>query len=351
MNPLNNLDLSAFDKIWTGLFQEYEGLQQANYFDKSNLLNMESFSIVGFFQSLMNYAVHEVRVTFSQFQLILIFLLVVAIFQNVQSSFSNRYKEVTYTVLKLVLMVQLLQLFIFYHDYTLDVLMRYINIVIGIFPVLISLVAVTGAFWNHAIFQPPIIFLINASYFFVNVISLPLTVSGTVFGFINRIGPKDMYSQLINLVNRVALWSLGGYFAFFLALLSIQNVTLSFSNGLFFKGTQSLVNHIPIIGPRFTDTLMSVASTLAIMRNSVGLLSVITLVIFIVFPIIKIVVAVVLFRLLTAVLQPLISKEFIQILNVFNTGLMNLLVIMIIIGVMFIFTFFIILYSSNLILR
>ena len=40
----------------------------------------------------------------------------------------------------------------------------------------------------------------------------------------------------------------------------------------------------------------------------------------------------------------------INVLDIFNTGVMNLLVITIIIAVMFIFTFFIILYSSNMML-
>ena len=351
MNPLRNLDLSVFEEIWAGMYREYNVQLNEGNMNALNLLDMESFSLVGFFQTLMNYAMHEIHVTFSQFRGILLFLLVVAVFQNIQSSFSTKYKTATSTVLKLILMVQLFQLFIFYHDFTLRILMRYMDIVVGIFPILLSLVAVSGAFWNHALFQPPIVFLINASYFFINVVSLPLTVIGTVFGFINRIGTEDLYSRLINLINKLALWTLGGYFAFFLTLLSIQNVTLSFSNGLFFRGTQSLVNQIPIIGPRFTDTLVSVGSALQIMKNSVGLLSVITLVVVIVFPIIKIAIGVILFRLLSAVLQPLVSKEFIQILDVFNTGIMNLLVIMIIIGVMFIFTFFIILYSSNLVLR
>ena len=351
MNPLSNLDLTAFEAIWSGIYQEYNVLLQENAFDASNLLNVENFNLVSFFQALVSYAVHEIQVSFAQFRGILVFLLVVAVFQNVQSSFSTKYKKSTNTILKLILMVQLFQLFIFYHDFTLRILMRYMNIVVSIFPILLSLIAVSGAFWNHALFQPPIVFLINASYFFINVISLPLTVIGTVFGFINRIGTEDLYSRLINLINKLALWSLGGYFAFFLTLLSMQNVTLSFSNGLFFRGTQSLVNQIPIIGPRFTDTLISVGSALSIMRNSVGLLSVITLVVVIIFPIIKLAIGVILFRLLSAVLQPLISKEFIQILDVFNMGIMNLLAIMIIIGVMFIFTFFIILYSSNLVLR
>ena len=110
------------------------------------------------------------------------------------------------------------------------------------------------------------------------------------------------------------------------------------------------MNYIPVIGSRFTDTVVSIISTLSIMRNSVGLLSIITLVIFVSFPIVKLGIATILFRLLTAIIQPLVSKDFINVLDIFNTGVMNLLVITIIIAVMFIFTFFIILYSSNMML-
>lgn len=345
-----NLDLSSFETIWSEIYQQYDWLVQADYFDKTNLLNVENFNLVGFFKSMIEYAMYELHVGFSQFKMILVFLLIIALFQNIQSTFSTRYEKVTNTVLKLILIVQLFGLFIFYHDYTFDILTRYMDIVVSIFPILLSMITITGALWNHALFQPTVVFLINASYFFINAISLPLTVIGTIFGFINQISMEDLYSRLINFVNKIALWTLGGYFAFFLTLMSIQNVTLSFADGLFFRTTQSLMNHIPVIGTRFTDTVVSIVSTLSIMRNSVGLLSIITLVIFVVFPIVKLGVCMILFRLLTAVIQPLVSKDFINILDVFNTGLMNLLVILMIIGVMFVFTFFIILYSSNMVL-
>lgn len=345
-----SVDLSSFEKIWAELYDQYEWLVHADFLDQSNLLNVENFNLVNFFQSLGDYALHELSVGFSQFKSILIFLLIIALFQNIQSSFSTKYEKVTNTVLKLVLIVQLFQLFIFYHDYVLEVLTRYMNVVVAIFPILLSLITITGALWNQTLFKPALVFLINASYFFIHAISLPLTVVGTIFGFINQINIEDLYSRLIDFINKIALWTLGGYFAFFLTLMSIQNMTLSFADGLFFKTTQNLMNHIPVIGTRFTDTVVSVVSTLSILRNSIGLLGIITLVVVVAFPVIKVGVSLILFRLLSAVIQPVISKDYIKILDVFNTGVMNLLVIMMIIAVMFIFTFFIILYSSNMML-
>ncbi|MDO4924851.1 MAG: stage III sporulation protein AE [Turicibacter sp.] len=345
-----SVDLSSFENIWAEIYDQYDWLVQTDFLDKSNLLNVENFNLVNFFQSLGDYALHELSVGFSQFKSILIFLLIIALFQNIQSSFSTKYEKVTNTVLKLVLIVQLFQLFIFYHDYVLEILTRYMNVVVAIFPILLSLITITGALWNQALFKPALVFLINVSYFFINAISLPLTVIGTIFGFINQINIEDLYSRLIDFINKIALWTLGGYFAFFLTLMSIQNITLSFADGLFFRTTQNLMNHIPVIGTRFTDTVVSVVSTLSILRNSMGLLGIITLVVVVSFPVVKVGISLILFRLLSAVIQPVISKDYIKILDVFNTGIMNLLVIMIIIAVMFIFTFFIILYSSNMML-
>ena len=345
-----SVDLSSFENIWAEIYNQYDWIVEADFLDKTNLLKVENFNIIHFFQSLGDYALHELSIGFSQFKSILIFLLIIALFQNIQSSFSTKYEKVTNTVLKLVLIVQLFQLFIFYHDYTLEVLTRYMNIVVAIFPILLSLITITGALWNQALFKPAVIFLINASYFFINTISLPLTVIGTVFGFINQINVEDLYSRLIDFINKIALWTLGGYFAFFLTLMSIQNITLSFADGLFFRTTQNLLNHVPVIGSRFTDTVVSVVSTLSILRNSIGLLGIITLVVVVAFPVVKVGGSLILFRLLSAVIQPVISKDYIKILDVFNTGVMNLLVIMMIIAVMFIFTFFIILYSSNMML-
>ncbi len=345
-----SVDLSSFENIWAEIYDQYDWLVQTDFLDKSNLLNVENFNLVNFFQSLGDYALHELSVGFSQFKSILIFLLIIALFQNIQSSFSTKYETVTNTVLKLVLIVQLFQLFIFYHDYVLEILTRYMNVVVAIFPILLSLITITGALWNQALFKPALVFLINVSYFFINAISLPLTVIGTIFGFINQINIEDLYSRLIDFINKIALWTLGGYFAFFLTLMSIQNITLSFADGLFFRTTQNLMNHIPVIGTRFTDTVVSVVSTLSILRNSIGLLGIITLVVVVSFPVVKVGISLILFRLLSAVIQPVISKDYIKILDVFNTGIMNLLVIMIIIAVMFIFTFFIILYSSNMML-
>ncbi|MGL4337880.1 MAG: stage III sporulation protein AE [Turicibacter sp.] len=345
-----NLDLSSFENIWSDIYQQYDWLVQADYFDKTNLLNVENFNIVGFFESLMQYAMHEINVTFFEFKSLLIFLILIALFQNIQSVFSSRFESTATNVIKFILILQLFQLFVFYHDYTFDILNRYMEIVLAIFPVLLSMITITGALWNHTLFQPAIVFLINASYFFINSISLPLIVVGTVFGFINKINAKDAYSRLTGFINKMAIWTLGGYFAFFLTLMSIQNMTLSFANGLFFRTTQSLVNHIPVIGSKFTDTMVSLVSALSIMRNSVGLLSIITLVIFVAFPVIKLGIVTILFRLLSAVMQPIVSKELLEIFDVFHTGILSLLTVMIIIAVMFVFTFFIILYSSNMML-
>lgn len=90
--------------------------------------------------------------------MILIFLLVIALFQNIQTTFSTRYEKITNTVLKLILIVQLFGLFVFYHDYTLDILTRYMDIVVAVFPILLSMITITGALWNHALFQPAVVF-------------------------------------------------------------------------------------------------------------------------------------------------------------------------------------------------
>ena len=347
MNQLN-IDLSSFETIWADLYAQYDFLASADYLDKSNLLNVENFNLVDFVQSLVTYSLHEVSVAFVEFKSIFILIILIALFRQLKNMFSNRYEEITTLILKVMLVLELLQLFVFYHDYTFDILTRYMGIVVTLFPVLIAMITMTGALWNHALFQPVIVFLINASYFFINTFSLPLIVVGTVLGFINRISKEDFYSRLTQLVNKAATWSLGTYFGVFLTLLSIQNITLSFANGLFLRTTQSLVNHIPVIGAKFTDTVISLVSTLSILRNSVGLLAIITLVVFVAFPILKLGVVSVLFRLLSALVQPLLDKEFIGVLDVFNTAITGLLIVMFIIGVMFIFTLVIILYSSNM---
>ena len=51
-------DLSAFENIWAELYNQYDWLMDADYLDKTNLLKVENFNIVGFFQSLGDYALH-----------------------------------------------------------------------------------------------------------------------------------------------------------------------------------------------------------------------------------------------------------------------------------------------------
>ncbi len=349
MNQLD-FDLSSFEQIWADLYQEYDFLASADYLDKSNLLNVENFNLVDFVQSLIDYGMYEVSVAFIEFKSIFILIILIALFRQLKNMFSNRYDEMTTLILKLMLVISLVQLFMFYHDFTYDILTRYMGIVVTLFPILLSMITMTGALWNHALFQPVIVFLINASYFFINSFSLPLIVMGTVLGFINKLSKEDFYSRLTVLINKVATWSLGAYFGLFLTLLSIQNITLSFTNGLFLRTGQSLVNHIPVIGTKFTDTVISVVSTLSILRNSVGLLAVITLVVFVAFPILKLGIVSLLFRLLSALVQPLLDKEYVEVLDVFNTAINGLLIVMFIIGVMFIFTIVIILFSSNMML-
>ena len=85
-------DLSTFENIWSEIYQQYDWLMDADYLDKTNLLKVENFNLVGFFQSLGDYALHELTTGFTQFKSILIFLIIIALFQIIQSTFSTKYE-------------------------------------------------------------------------------------------------------------------------------------------------------------------------------------------------------------------------------------------------------------------
>ena len=61
-------DLSTFENIWSEIYQQYDWLMDADYLDKTNLLKVENFNLVGFFQSLGDYALHELTTGFTQFK-------------------------------------------------------------------------------------------------------------------------------------------------------------------------------------------------------------------------------------------------------------------------------------------
>ncbi len=42
-------DLSTFENIWSEIYQQYDWLMDADYLDKTNLLKVENFNLVGFF--------------------------------------------------------------------------------------------------------------------------------------------------------------------------------------------------------------------------------------------------------------------------------------------------------------
>ena len=88
-----SVDLSSFENIWAEIYNQYDWIVEADFLDKTNLLKVENFNIIHFFQSLGDYALHELSIGFSQFKSILIFFTHYCAFSKYSIVFFNEIRK------------------------------------------------------------------------------------------------------------------------------------------------------------------------------------------------------------------------------------------------------------------
>jgi len=283
------------------------------------------------------YLFREVLASFTIIGQLIIIAIVCALLNNLQNAFSNeKVAHIAYFACYAVMIILIARGFYIGVELTQDVIKTISNFMTALMPVLIMLLASVGSVSQALIMDPIVMALCTFGTHLYSTIIIPVICMSFVLSFVNNISSDYNIGNLTNLLKKSALWVQGIFLTIFVGLLTIRGIAGSSLDIVTTKTAKfAMDSFIPVVGKTLSDAFATVASYTLLLKNSISLLGTVILICIILLPIIKIFALGFMYKLTSALLQPVTDKKITSIIVSAGGSLMLLGSCIICVSVMF----------------
>lgn len=288
-------------------------------------------------QAGVAYLFREVLASFTIIGQLIIIAIVCALLNNLQNAFSNeKVAHVAYFACYGVMIILIARGFYIGVELTQDVIKTISNFMTALMPVLIMLLASVGSVSQALIMDPIVMGLCTFGTHLYSTIIIPVICMSFVLSFVNNISSDYNIGNLTNILKKSALWVQGVFLTIFVGLLTIRGIAGNSMDIVTTKTAKFAVeSFVPVVGKAISDAFATVASYTLLLKSSISLLGTVILICIILLPIIKIFAMGFMYKLTSALLQPVTDKKITSIIDSAGGSLMLLGSCIICVSVMF----------------
>lgn len=268
----------------------------------------------------------------------LIFLAVLcALLQNLQSSFEkSTIGPLAYGVCFLFLAVIAIGSFHIAIQAGKSAVENMSDFMTALLPLMLSLLAGVGALTSAALFQPILLFTVNAIGLGVKNIIFPLIYLTAILEIIGRIADRYKVSNLTGLLKQISLFSLGLSLTLFLGVIAVQGITGGMADGISLRAAKFATStFIPVVGKMFSDAVELVMGLSLLLKNAIGFFGALTIVGLCIYPGIKILSMVFIFKIAGVLVQPVGEERMAKCLDEIGNNLLMVFAAVITVALMF----------------
>ena len=263
------------------------------------------------------YVTREIRVVFKMLASLVVICLICGLLTQLQAAFAeNEISSIAYYVC--YSMVLLIIGNSFYVTLTLakDTINSIANFMEALMPVLIMLLASVGGFTQAVLMDPIIMFVVNFSARVIVNFVFPMIVLSFVLAFVNNLSSENKVKSLSKLFGEVTLWVQGLMLTIFVGIVTIRSMVSSSIDEVTLKTAKFTVDKfVPVVGKALSDALATIAGYSILLKNAIGSLGVIVLIVIILMPIIKIMILGFMFKLSAAIIEPISDSKIVNVIN------------------------------------
>src|SRR5699024_9247714 len=257
--------------------------------------------------------------------------------------------KIAYFVVYIVLLFISLNSFyvtVSYIEETIDTMMSFM---IALLPLVLGLMATFGNVVTVSFFHPIVIFLIHISGVLVSKFILPLLFLSAILLIVSTLNENHKVTHLGNLFKSVGMGLLGMFLTIFLGVMSVQGAASAIQDGVAMKTTKFITgNFIPVVGRTFTDAADTVLSASLLLKNAVGIVGMVMILLISLFPALKIFAIALMYKIAASVLQHVADWTMITSINIISKYIGYMLGCMLCISLMFSLAIVIIVAASNI---
>ncbi|MDC3415490.1 stage III sporulation protein AE [Aquibacillus salsiterrae] len=350
-----DLEKISFDEVkgyWDEVVTEYggylPGIEKTTFIEF--LKNRGEVSVKEWVVGLFEFLLFELVMNGKLLGTLIMLTLFCTILQSLQSAFEKQaVSRVAYAVVYLVLMIIAFNSFQLASSYINETISTMSSFMVALLPLMLGLMASFGNLVAVSFFHPVIVFLIHTSVLVVSNVVIPLFFLSALLSIVSTLHDNFKVTQLANLLKNIGLAILGTFLTIFLGVISVQGAASAIQDGVAMKTAKFVTgNFIPVVGRMFTDAADTVMSASLLLKNAVGIVGVVILLAIVLFPAMKIFVISIIYKLTSALLQPIGDGPIIKCMDIISKHILYIFAALLVVSFMFFLAIVIIVASSNL---
>lgn len=334
---------SQVEKLYEYIYNmktEYEVLKDMDAKDYvSNYLKSGTgnFSINKIKQALLNYSLKEISASMKLMIMIIAIAIICALLSNMEKAFNNEnITNISYFACYSLIIIFSAKSFYIGVDLAKSTIVKMTDFMTALMPVLMALLASIGGFTEAVIMDPIILGSITLSARIYVDIIIPLIFMAFVLQFVSNLSKDYKIDKLIKLINQAAIWAQGVLMTIFIGIITVRGITSKTIDQVTAKTVKYAVdNFIPIVGKCLSDAISTVAGYSILLKNAVGSLGLVILILIIIFPIIKILIMAVMYKLVAALIEPVSDGRLVNCLSSAGDSIILIMSCLICVSIMF----------------
>lgn len=271
-------------------------------------------SFLKLIKAVLSYSVRDIISTIKLIFMLIIICIICALLTNFQKAFSSEgVTNIAYFACYSVIIMIISKSF--YTGVTLargsiEDISNMMNVLI---PALLALLAGTGNVIQSAALDPVILIAISISTTIFKDILIPIIIMSFVLQFVNNLSKDYKIDQLSKLLNQIVMWIQGIVMTIFIGIITIRGINSKSIDEVTAKTAKFAVdNFVPIVGKALSDAVSTVAGYSTLLKNAVGTIGLIILVVMMLFPVIKILILAFMHKLTAALVQPISDERIVK---------------------------------------
>ncbi len=348
---VSSMQLDEIKQYWDSISREYGGFLPES--QKGTFLEFvkgeKEFSIKGYMIGLLKFMFHELVVHGKLLGTLILLTVFSMLLQSIQNAFDrSAISKVAYGIIYMVLIILALNSFHVAISYATEAIDSMLSFMIALIPLLLALMATVGSIASVAFFHPVILFLVNTSGLLIKNFVLPLLFLSALLSIVSTMSEHHKVTQLAKLLRNISMGALAFFFTVFLGVMSVQGATAAVADGITIKTAKFITgNFIPVVGRMFTDATDTVMSASILLKNSVGIIGALLLLLLAIFPAIKVLILAFIYSMAAALLQPLGGGPIVESLGIIGKSVMFIFAALMTVSIMFFLAITIIIAAGN----
>lgn len=337
---LEGLDLEGWDEFIEEIQQQSNpAFQEGSARDliKKIITGQFNLNVRDFMLHIIGFFYREVMANVGLVAKIIALAVVCGIVKNMQDSFQSvSSAEVAYFLCYMVVALLALQSIMSAVETGRKAVDAMGTFTQSFFPVLLALLVSIGGVTSSALLKPTVGLLAGFMSMVLEHVMFPLILASVVIIMVNHISDKVQLNRLSSLLKNICEWTLGLVFTVFVGALIIQGAMAASVDGVSIRTAKFAVDtFVPVVGKMFAQAVDMVVGCSLLIKNAVGLLGLLVIASICLYPILKIMGIMAIYKLASAVLEPVTDKRITDCLN--DIGNMMIIVAITVAGMALVF--------------